>query len=175
MSTIRMSSLLIALAAAVTPFAGQAQTTPARVAATAVSEHQLQVHDAWIRATVTGQKATGAFMQLQPGEAMKLVGARSPLTPVVEVHEMAVIDGVMKMRHLPELALPAGHTTELKPGGYHIMLMDLKAPVQAGSVIPLTLELRDAQGKAVERTLQVPVHALTRSAGPQQKMPMMHH
>lgn len=175
MSTIRISSLLIALAAAVTPFAGQAQTTPARVAATAVSEHQLQVHDAWIRATVTGQKATGAFMQLQPGEAMKLVGARSPLTPVVEVHEMAVIDGVMKMRHLPELALPAGHTTELKPGGYHIMLMDLKAPVQAGSVIPLTLELQDAQGQKRERTLQVPVRPVSYSAAGQPKMPMMHH
>ncbi|WP_018714767.1 copper chaperone PCu(A)C [Brachymonas chironomi] len=173
MSTIRMSSLLIALAAAATPFASQAQSTPARAAVVAAaSEQQLQVRDPWIRATVAGQKATGAFMVLQPSQPLVLVGARSPLTPVVEVHEMAVVDGVMKMRRIPQLALPAGAATGLKPGGYHIMLMDLQAPVQAGSVIPVTLELRDAQGKALERTLQIPVRPVSYSAGSQQ---MMHH
>ena len=102
MSTIRMSSLLIALAAAATPFASQAQSTPARAAVVAAaSEQQLQVRDPWIRATVAGQKATGAFMVLQPSQPLVLVGARSPLTPVVEVHEMAVVDGVMKMRRIP--------------------------------------------------------------------------
>ena len=111
-------------------------------------------------------------MVLQPSQPLVLVGARSPLTPVVEVHEMAVVDGVMKMRRIPQLALPAGAATGLKPGGYHIMLMDLQAPVQAGSVIPVTLELRDAQGKALERTLQIPVRPVSYSAGSQQ---MMHH
>jgi len=149
MSPIRISSLLIALAAAVTPFASQAQTTPARAAATAVSGHQLQVHDAWIRATVTGQQATGAFMQLQPSQAMTLVGARSPLTPVVEVHEMAVIDGVMKMRHLPELPLPAGQATALKPGGYHIMLMDLKQPIRSGETVTITLRMADGSTQEI--------------------------
>ena len=167
MSTIRMSSLLIALAAAATPFASQAQSTPARAAVVAAaSEQQLQVRDPWIRATVAGQKATGAFMVLQPSQPLVLVGARSPLTPVVEVHEMAVVDGVMKMRRIPQLALPAGAATGLKPGGYHIMLMNLPQQVKAGDDIPLALVFEDKDGKRTTVNVQAPARALNPTPAP---------
>ena len=147
-------------------------TLAAALLLTGFAHAQVSVQDAWVRATVAQQKATGAFMRLESAQDTKLVGASSPLTATVEVHEMLMQDNVMKMREVPAIEVPAGKPVDLKPGGYHIMLMDLQAPVQAGSVIPVTLELRDAQGKALERTLQIPVRPVSYSAGSQQ---MMHH
>ena len=73
-----------------------------------------------------GPKATGAFMRLTAAQATSLVRAESPAAGVTEVHEMKMDGDVMKMRAVPSLALPAGKAVELKPGGYHVMLMDLK-------------------------------------------------
>jgi periplasmic copper chaperone A len=108
---------------------------------------QVTVKDAWVRATVAQQKATGAFMQLQSAQDARLVGARSPVAGVVEVHEMAMSGDVMRMRAIPSLALPAGKTVELKPGGYHVMLMDLKAAVKDGDTVPVTLIVEGANGQ----------------------------
>ena len=118
---------------------------------------QVTVKDAWVRATVAQQKATGAFMQLQSAQDAKLVAAQSPVAGVVEVHEMAMDNGVMKMRAVPSLALPAGKAVELKPGGYHVMLMDLKAPLQKDTTIPLTLTFKNAKGQESKTELKVPV------------------
>lgn len=108
---------------------------------------QVTVKDAWVRATVAQQKATGAFMQLQSAQDMRLVGARSPVAGVVEVHEMAMSGDVMRMRAIPSLALPAGKPVDLKPGGYHVMLMDLKAAVKDGDTVPVTLIVEGADGQ----------------------------
>lgn len=121
---------------------------------------QVSVQDPWVRATVVQQKATGAFMRLESAQDTRLVAASSPLTPTVEVHEMALQGDVMKMRHIPALDIPAGKAVELKPGGYHIMLMDLPKPVSAGETIPLTLVFEDPQGQRSEVTVQAPVRAL---------------
>ena len=75
--------------------------------------------------------ATGAFMWLTADKEARLVSVSSPAAGVVEIHEMAMDKDVMKMRQVPGLDLAAGRITELKPGGYHVMLMDLKAPVTA--------------------------------------------
>lgn len=115
--------------------------------ATAAQAQGVSVENPWARATVPGQRATGAFMQLQSKEGAKLVGGASSVAGVVEVHEMKLDGGVMKMRAVAGgLDLPAGQTVELKPGSYHIMLMDLKAPLEVGSVVPLTLTFKDAKG-----------------------------
>ena len=87
---------------------------------------QVKVGDPWVRATVPQQKATGAFMSLTAEKGTRLVEAKSPVAGVVEIHEMAMENNVMKMRAVPGLDLPAGKPVELKPGGYHVMLMDLK-------------------------------------------------
>ena len=132
----------------------------------ATAQAQVTVKDAWVRATVPQQKATGAFMQLKATKNSKLVSASSPLTPAVEVHEMAMQDNVMKMRAVPALDLPAGQAVELKPGGYHIMLLDLKQPVAQGASVPLTLVFEGKDGQRQTQELQAPVRALGATAAP---------
>ena len=119
------------------------------------------VTDGWVRATVQGQKATGAFMKLTAKDAGKLVSGSSPAAGVVEVHEMKMDKDVMKMAALPNgLDLPAGKTVELKPGSYHVMLMDLKSPLAADSTVPVTLTFQDAKGNKTTQELKLPVKAM---------------
>ena len=131
----------------------------------AAVQAQTTATEAWARGTVAAQKASGAFVQLRSPDAARLVAASSPVAGRVEIHEMAMDDGVMRMRQLPALELPAGKLVELKPGGLHLMLMDLKSPLKAGETLPLTLTVERA-GKPVETLqLQVPVRALGAKAG----------
>ena len=113
--------------------------------------------DTWARATVQGQKATGAFMTLKAKEGTKLVGASSPVAGVTEIHEMKMDKDVMKMSAIGALNLPAGQAVELKPGGYHVMLMDLKQPLAKDSTVPLTLQFQDAKGNKSQLEIKVPV------------------
>lgn len=118
--------------------------------AASAAHAQIKVDDPWVRATVAPQKATGAFMQLTSAKPAKVVAASSPVAGLVEIHEMKMDDGVMKMRAVDALALPAGQAVALKPGSYHVMLMGLKAPIKAGEVVPLTLTVEGADGKRTE-------------------------
>lgn len=128
-------------------------------AASAQNTAPVAVDGAWARASVPGQKATGAFMRLTARDATRLVRVESPAAGVAEVHEMKLEGGVMKMRAVPGVDLPAGQAVELKPGGYHVMLMDLKAPLSKGGTVPITLVFRDAKGAESQLPLQVPVAA----------------
>ncbi|MGV3728691.1 copper chaperone PCu(A)C [Hydrogenophaga sp.] len=107
----------------------------------------VEVKDAWVRATVAQQKSTGAFMQLTAKSDARVVEARSPIAGVTQIHEMAMDKDVMRMREVKDLALPAGKTVELKPGSYHVMLLDLKGQVKAGDVVPVTLVLEGKDGQ----------------------------
>ncbi len=118
---------------------------------------QVKIDNAWARATVQGQKATGAFMKITAPQATRLVGVSTPVAGVAEVHEMKMDGGVMKMRAMPALELPANQTVELKPGGYHLMLMDLKAPLAKDSSVALTLTFKDAKGTETRQQVTVPV------------------
>lgn len=118
----------------------------------------VKVYKAWARATVQGQKGTGAFMSLTASEGTKLVGLTSPVAGVAEVHEMKMEGDVMKMRAVAGgLDLPAGKTVELKPGGYHVMLMDLKAPLAKDSTVPVTLLFKNARGVESKLNITLPV------------------
>ena len=139
------------------------------VATQSQAQTQVTVKDAWVRATVAQQKATGAFMQLQSAQDAKLISAQSPVAGVVEVHEMAMEGNVMKMRAVPSLALPAGKAVDLKPGGYHVMLMDLKGQVKDGDTVPVTLVVEGKDGKRQALELKVPA----RTSAP--AMPAMKH
>lgn len=136
------------------------------VAATAQAQVNVTVKDAWVRATVPTQKATGAFMQLQAAKDSKFVSVSSPLTPNVEVHEMAMQGDVMRMRQVQAIELPAGKTVELKPGGYHIMLLNLKAQVKEGETVPFTLVFEGKDGKRETVEVKAPVKSLTSQAKP---------
>ncbi|MCG2584406.1 copper chaperone PCu(A)C [Massilia sp. TS11] len=129
------------------------------LAAPALAE--VSVSDAWVRATVPVQKATGAFMVLKADKDLRLVGVETPLAGVAEVHEMKMDGNVMQMRAMAGLDLPAGKDVKLAPGGYHIMLMQLKQQVKEGDSVPLTLILEDKAKKREKQTISVPAKALT--------------
>jgi len=125
----------------------------------------VEVKNAWARATVKGQMATGAFMTITAKDGSKLVGAASPVAGVAQVHEMKMEGGVMKMAEVKGgLELPAGKTVELKPGGYHVMLMDLKEPLAKDTTVPVTLMFKDAKGVESKVELKMPV-AMTAPGG----------
>ncbi len=143
-----------------------------------VSAQTVEVRDAWVRTPVPGQKATGAFMKITAREGVKLVSVSTPVAGVAEVHEMKMDGDVMRMRAVQDGPdLRGGETVELKPGGYHVMLMDLKTALPQGSTIPLTLVFRDARGIESKVRLKVPV-ALVAPGAPAAKagnMPAMDH
>ena len=122
---------------------------------------QVAVTEPWVRGTVEGQRATGAFMKVTPSTDLKLVAAASPVAKIVEIHEMTMDGGVMKMRAIPKLDLPAGKPTELKPGGYHVMLMALDRTLAEGEIVPITLTFEDAAGKRQPVEVKAPVRPLT--------------
>ncbi len=142
----------------------QALIATLALTSTTLYAQSVEVKDAWVRASVQGQMATGAFMKLKSKDGAQLVSVSTPVAGVAEVHEMKMEGDVMKMRAVPALDLPAGKTVELKPGGYHVMLMDLKTALKKDSTVPLTLVFKDAAGQQSRVQLQVPVAV----------MPMVH-
>ena len=125
------------------------------------AQAQTSVSDAWVRGTVAGQKTSGMFARITSAQGGKLVAAASPLAGVVEIHEMAMDGNVMKMRAVTAMDLPAGKTVELKPGGYHLMLLDLKQELKPGETVPVTLVVEGAGGKRENVEIKAPVKALT--------------
>jgi copper(I)-binding protein len=115
------------------------------------------VKDPWIRGTVQGQSATGAFMELTGKSSARLVGADSPAAKTVEVHNMKMENGVMKMYPVEGIDVPAGKTVKLAPGGYHVMLMGLRKPLTEGQKVPLklTFELANKQRETVDLNVEV--------------------
>jgi copper(I)-binding protein len=132
--------------------------------ASTTAHAQVTVADPWVRGTVAGQQATGAFMQLKSAADTALVSASSPVAGVVEIHEMKMDGGVMKMSAIKSLAVPAGKAVELKPGGYHVMLMDLKQPLKEGETVPVTLNFEDKSGRKQAVEVKATVKALTAPA-----------
>ena len=124
------------------------------VCAAFTAHAQVEVSDAWVRATGQGQKATGVFMNLTAQKATRLVGVKADLTASAEVHEMKMEKDVMKMQAVKALDLPAGQTVALKPGSYHVMLTDLKAPVAEDSQVVLTLLFEDAAGVKTQKEVK---------------------
>jgi copper(I)-binding protein len=127
------------------------------------AQAQTTVKDAWVRGTVPQQKATGMFAQITSASGGKLVAASSPVAGLVEIHEMKMEGNVMKMSAVPGLELPAGKTVDLKPGGYHVMLMDLKKELKGGDMVPVTLVVEGADKKRETIEVKAPVKALADS------------
>ena len=135
----------------------------------ATASEPVTVTRGWVRSTVPGQKGSGAFMKITAKEGVRLTGVSSPVAGVAEVHEMKMEGDVMKMRAVPVLELAAGSTVELKPGGYHLMLMDLKQSLIAGSTVPVTLVFRDGKGSDTRVEVKLPVAAAAPDAGAAKK------
>ena len=122
----------------------------------------IKIENAYTRATVPGQQVAGGFMKIEnKGSADQLVSASSPIAGEVQLHEMAMEGNVMKMRQVKDIAVPAGGAVELKPGGLHLMFMNIKAPLAAGETVPVKLKF----AKAGEVEVKVPVNAMGQHGG----------
>lgn len=118
----------------------------------------VRVENVWVRPTAPGQKVAGAYMDLTADADMTLLSAASPVAREVELHRMAMENGVMMMQPLPRIALPKGKTVSLRPGAMHVMLIGLNGQIRAGDRTPITLTVRGTEGKE----LKVTVEALAR-------------
>lgn len=136
------------------------------VLSTSVWADSVKVENAWVRATAPGQKVAGGFLDLTADADMKLVGGSSPASDTLELHMMKMDGGVMEMRQIKEIDLPKGKTVNLKPGGLHIMFINLKQQIKEGDRVPVTLTVRNAAGK--EQQLRVEAQSM-RAGG------MAHH
>lgn len=117
----------------------------------------------WTRQTAKGQSVGGGFMSIANAGATPdtLVSATSPVAQKVEIHSMKMDGGIMRMRPLPDgLAIPAGGRMELKPGGFHIMLIGLKAPLALGKNVPLTLRFAKAGAVTVQLKVEPVTHGM---------------
>jgi copper(I)-binding protein len=129
----------------------------ALLAAAASAHGQVEARAAWVRGTVLGQTTAGAYMELTSDRRASLLGAESPAAGSAEIHEMKMEGNVMRMRAVSRLELPPGRTVELKPGGYHMMLVDLKRQLKKGDLVPIRLkvELSDKTIKTIQVVAEV--------------------
>lgn len=124
-----------------------------------VAHADITISNAWARATAPGQEVGAAYMNLKSDQTAKLISVKTPVADSVEIHEMSMKNGVMKMRMQDALDLPAGKVVKLEPGGFHLMLIDLKKPLKAGETIELSLSLKDSKGKLATQKISLPVKA----------------
>ncbi len=125
--------------------------------ASSQASQDVAISGAWVRATKPGQEVGAAYMTLTSGTDVSLVKAEASTAGTVEIHSMTMNNGVMKMRMLENLELKAGKPVELAPGGFHLMLFDLKSPLKAGESVEFTLHFKSAKGDERVQTVTVPI------------------
>ena len=170
-----MSLKLLAFAASLLlAGAAMAQT----VTPTDQSQSQIQVKDAWARATPGKAENGAAYLTIVSPVSDRLTGVSTPVAKQAELHNMTMEGGVMKMRPLADVDLPANQPVTLKPGGVHIMLMGLNRPLKPGETFPLTLSFEKGGQRevtvAVERAGAMGPHAGGMENMPMGKMPIKH-
>lgn len=137
----------------------------ALAASSVQADDSVKVSNAWVRATAPGQDVGAAYMTLQSALDTSLVKVESPVAGTVEIHSMTMKNGVMQMRMLDTLPLSAGKPAKLEPGGFHLMLFDLKNPLKAGDKVAFTLHFKDSAkdntGKTSTINISLPVKAPT--------------
>lgn len=110
----------------------------------AAAAQSVKVANAWVRSTAPGQTSAGAYVELTSDAQAALVAAGSALAGRTELHSMSMDGGVMRMRPLSRVELPAGQTVKFAPGGLHLMLLDLKQPLKMGDKVPLVLTIQSS-------------------------------
>ena len=132
----------------------------------AVFAQSVKLENAWARASVPGQKNRTVYVDLTSANDAAVVAAGSPAAARAELHSMTMDGGVMRMRALPRIELPAGKTVKLAPGGMHVMLVDLKQPLKVGDRVALTLSVQSSGTSLTTLNLDVPVRAADSAAEP---------
>ncbi|MES2637274.1 MAG: copper chaperone PCu(A)C [Pseudomonadota bacterium] len=121
---------------------------------------EVSITDAWVRANAPGQSVGAAYMTLKSPQDSTLFHVESPAAGSVEIHSMTMTNGVMKMRALETLTLQAGKPEKLAPGGFHLMLFDLKKPLKTGEKATFTLCFKDKAGKITHQDVVLPIKEL---------------
>lgn len=127
------------------------------VASAATAGTGIDVRDARVLATVPGQSVAAGYMTVRSAEAATLVSISSGAAKAVQIHTMSMQDGVMRMRPLDRLALPAGQEVRLTPGGMHLMLVGISQPLKAGGTVDLHFTVVKASGDKQTMTIAMPV------------------
>jgi copper(I)-binding protein len=126
-------------------------------AAPTADQNAVTVTGALCRPTPTGRQVTGCYMTLTAASADRLVSVATPAAGRAQIHESKMESNMMMMHELKEgLPLPAGQAVELKPGGVHIMLLAVEAPIVAGQTVPLTLTFASAPPVEIQATVGQP-------------------
>lgn len=147
-------------------FLAGALTIVAGVAFEAAAAQSVHIANAWVRAPVAGQKNASAYVELTSERDAALVAVGSPVAARAELHTMSVEGGIMRMRALPRIELPAGRAVKLAPGGLHVMLLELKQPLKVGDKVPLTLTVQPGGTAAGAAATTLEVQAEVRAAAP---------
>ena len=124
------------------------------------SADQIRVTNAWTRASAPGQQVAAVYFDIASAVDAKLVAVDTGVAQVAEFHLMTVENGTMRMRAVLAVDLPAGITVSLKPGGFHVMLFDLKEPLRAGERIPVELLVEDADGRKTKLKIEADIRNL---------------
>lgn len=119
----------------------------------------ISVTHGWVAATAPGQQVGGAYMDISSGEDARLIHAESPAAEKVMIHVMTMKNGVMEMRHVKFLEIPAGKTVSLSPGKIHLMLMNIKKPLKSGDVVPIRLDF-ETKGRATSVNIDAKVMSM---------------
>lgn len=135
----------------------------------------IQVDGAWSRATAPGQDSAMVDFSITSKQAATLVGAFSPACKSVELHSMSHEGGMMKMREVKALELPAGKPVNLAGSGHHLMLLGLKAPLKAGETVPLTLKIRTAGKRETSVEVKAEVKPLVEAKAEAAPAEHLHH
>jgi copper(I)-binding protein len=130
---------------------------------------EVKIDQPWVRGTVAVQKSTGAFMRLSSDKPVSLVSVASTAAKIVEIHEMKMDKDMMSMKAVEKIDIAPGKSTELKPGGYHVMLINLVKPLNKGDIVLLTLGFKDADGKITKQEVNAVVRDLTAAMDAQHK------
>lgn len=117
------------------------------------------VKDAWVRGTVPGQSTTGGYLTLRSSDDAKLVAVATPAAKRAEIHSSEMKGGVMRMRPVASVPLPAGRDVAIQ-GDLHLMLIEVTHVLGAGDVVPITLTVEDAHGKRSQVEVRAPVRPL---------------
>jgi periplasmic copper chaperone A len=119
----------------------------------------ITITDAWVRENAPGQAVGAAYMTLKSTDESALVFVESSAAGSVEIHSMTMNNNVMKMRKLEELPLKPGKLEKLAPGGFHLMLFDLKKPLKSGEKVDFKLCFKDKGGNITHQLVTVPIKA----------------
>lgn len=130
---------------------------PVQLSKQASSKNAVLLTSAWVRATADGQTVGAAYVNLMSAKLCTLIAVETDVANSVEIHHMSMDNGVMKMRHLETLTLPKGEMIRLAPGGFHLMLFDLKKPLKVGENVTFKLTFRAKNSRKFAQTIVMPI------------------